>query len=313
MSAPTVSLNEVTSWLIDQLRKENAPWIKPWAPLSVHIGGESFPINGWPSNIRSPRSYYGPLNMLLLQQQRQERKADYRSNLWITPNALEKLEIETPKEKPYKIFNFLGGHSGYAFLFREIFHVEQFDDCERALGFSFVDFDASEYSFSYERSKGALDALLRKHRLRIREGQRYAAFHLVTELVSMPGIHQFIEQHGDDGEAHYWATMWHEIVHWTGHQNRLDRTLAGMGSDEAAYALEELVAEIGSAYLCASFGIEGKLQHAPYMKFWLNVLENKGEEALATAFVSAQMAAKWVLKESRPQSSKHMLASGRIT
>ena len=57
----------------------------------------------------------------------------------------------------------------------------------------------------------------------------------------------------------------------------------------------------GSAYLCANFGIEGKLQHAQYMKSWLNVLEDKGDEVLAEAFVSAQKAAEWVLKESRKQ------------
>jgi len=303
MPMQTTSLNEVTSWLKDQLRKEKVPWIKPWADLSVRIGGESFPVNGWPSNIRSPRSYYGPLNMLLLMQQLQARKADYRSDLWITPDALEKLEVEVPKERPYKIFTFFPGrYGGYAFTFREVFHVEQFDNCEKTMGFSFVDFDTGEHGYSYERSKNALDALTRKHWLHIREGQRYAAFHLDTECVSMPGIGQFIRKHGrDDGEAHYWATMWHEVVHWTGHRSRLDRTLTGMDGDEAAYALEELVAEIGSAYLCANFGIEGKLQHAQYMKSWLEVLEDKGDEALAEAFVNAQKAAKWVLKESRKQ------------
>ena len=65
--------------------------------------------------------------------------------------------------------------------------------------------------------------------------------------------------------------------------------------------MEELVAEIGSAYLCANFGIKGELQHAEYMQSWLKVLEDEGDEALARAFVSAQTAAKWVLKESRKQ------------
>ena len=302
MPVQTTSLNEVTSWLMDELRKERAPWIKPWADLSVRIGGESFPINGWPSNIRSPRSYYGPLNMLHLTQQLRARKADYRSNLWITPQALEKLKVPATGEDPYKLFNFIQGRGGYAFTFREVFHVEQFDDCEKVMGFSFVDFDAGKHGYSYKRSKNALEALEQKHRLHVREGQRYAAFHPETEYVSMPGIGQFIEKHGkNDGEAHYWATMWHEVVHWTGHRRRLDRTLTGMGGDEAAYAFEELVAEIGSAYLCANFGIRGELQHAEYMKSWLQVLEDRGDEALAEAFISAQKATSWVLKESRNQ------------
>ena len=311
MPAPTASLSEVTSWLMDQLRKEHAPWIKPWANLSVRIGGESFPINGWPSNIRSPRSYYGPLNMLLLMQQMHERDASYRSDLWVTPDAIEKLGIRNPKEDPYRVFQFIRGRSRYAFTFREVFHVEQFNNCERAMGFSFVDFDANEYSFSYSRSENALNGLKQRHWLEIHEGQPYAAFHPVTEFVSMPGIGQFIKQHEEDGEAHYWATMWHEIIHWTGHRSRLDRILTGLGGDRAAYALEELVAEIGSAYLCASFGIEGKLQHAQYMQSWLRVLEDNGDEALAKAFVNAQRAANWVLRESRGASEPAVHATRR--
>ena len=287
-------LKKVTSWLMRELRKERIPWIKPWANLSVRIGGESFPINGWPSNIRSPRDYYGPLNKFFLMSQMLERVVDYKSDLWITPQSIKNLGIEIPNEEPYQIISIT---ASYALMFRNVFHVEQVDDCEKAIGFSFVDYD-TEYEYFYERSRKALEALRQRHWMDIREGQGYAAFHPVTDFVSMPGIGQFTKKHGKEGEAHYWATMWHEIIHWTGHGSRLDRVLAGRREREA-YALEELVAEIGSAYLCAHFGIEGKLQHAGYLQSWLEVLEDKGEAALAEAFVSAQKAANWVLQESR--------------
>lgn len=296
------SLGEVTSWLIEELKEERAPWIRPWADLSFRVGGESFPINGWPSNIRSPRSYYGPLNMMFLAMQLRARGAEYRSDLWITPKALQKLGIpEGSWGRPYKIISFFHGYEHYTVVLREVFHVEQFDDCEKVIGFSFVEFDTDGgHEFRYKRSETALDTLRCKHQLHVREGKRYAAFHPVTDRVSMPSIDQFLEKHGKDaGEAHYWATMWHEVVHWTGHHQRLNRVVTGFDTPKKGYALEELVAETGAAYLCAHFGVKGELQHAEYIKSWLRVLEDRGEEALADAFVMAQKAAKWILKESR--------------
>lgn len=300
MPTQMADLEEVTSWLKEELKKERTPWIKPWTNLSVRIAGENFPMNGWPSNIRSPRSYYAPLNMVFLMHQWQKRKANYNSDLYITRHTLENLKIKIPDEEPYKVVNmFSGSMGGYVFILREVFHVEQIENCEKVIGFSFVDFDAGVYGYSYKRSENALEALKQRHRMRIHEGKRYAAFNLVTEEVSMPGMGQFIEVHGkNNAEGHYWATMWHEIVHWTGHRYRLDRP---QGMEESVYAKEELVAEIGSAYLCANFGVEGKLQHADYIHSWLKVLDDEGDKALADAFVSAQKAAKWVLDESRNQ------------
>lgn len=76
-----------------------------------------------------------------------------------------------------------------------------------------------------------------------------------------------------DGEAAYWATLWHEVVHWTGHSSRLNRKQhSSWGDDE--YAFEELVAELGAAFLCSHLCIPGDLQHhASYLKSWCDALE----------------------------------------
>ena len=67
--------------------------------------------------------------------------------------------------------------------------------------------------------------------------------------------------------ADYYATALHELTHWTKAKDRCNRNME-------SYAKEELVAEIGAAYLCASLGIEGKLQHASYIQSWLTALQN---------------------------------------
>ena len=89
------------------------------------------------------------------------------------------------------------------------------------------------------------------------------------------------------------AVLLHEMVHWTGHGSRLARDLTGrFGSD--AYAFEELVAELGAAFLCATLGIGGRLRHAEYLASWARVLEND-KHALFTASRLAQQAMEHLL------------------
>jgi len=86
--------------------------------------------------------------------------------------------------------------------------------------------------------------------------------------------------------ADYWATRAHETVHWTGHKSRCDRQLGNrFGSD--AYAAEELIAEMGAAFLCAGLGIPGDLQHASYIDHWVKVLK-ADKYAIFTAARKAQ-------------------------
>ena len=68
--------------------------------------------------------------------------------------------------------------------------------------------------------------------------------------------------------AGYYATALHELVHWTGHDPRCDRQLRNRFGDDA-YAVEELIAELGAAFLCAHCRIDGELQHASYVASWL--------------------------------------------
>lgn len=79
------------------------------------------------------------------------------------------------------------------------------------------------------------------------------AFYVPTaDRIQMPHLAAFVN------EELYWSTMLHELTHWTGHGSRLDRDVRNkFGS--LGYAAEELVAELGSAYLCAALGVPGEL------------------------------------------------------
>ena len=94
--------------------------------------------------------------------------------------------------------------------------------------------------------------------------------------------------------AAYYATLAHEATHWTGHASRCARDLRGRFGEEA-YAAEELVAELGAAFLCADLALapEPRPGHAAYVASWLKVLRGD-KRAIFTAAAKAQQAADWM-------------------
>ncbi len=86
-----------------------------------------------------------------------------------------------------------------------------------------------------------------------------------------------------DAESYY-ATLAHEMTHWTRHETRLNRDFGRKRFGDEGYAMEELVAEIGAAFLCADLGItpESREDHAAYIASWLKVLK-QDKRAIFTA------------------------------
>lgn len=104
----------------------------------------------------------------------------------------------------------------------------------------------------------------------------------VTDTMRMPGPEDF------DSLDEFWSTFFHESVHWTGHKSRLDRGLV-TSNKTLAYAREELVAEIGAAFLNAHFGIDTSSNNAAYLRHWLGSMPDK-KEAIFTAAKEASKA-----------------------
>lgn len=103
--------------------------------------------------------------------------------------------------------------------------------------------------------------------------------------IRMPSKEKF------DSDVHYYGTDGHEHIHWTGHKSRLNRLKKNASFGTEAYAYEELIAEIGSVFLCLNLGIEDtpRDDHAKYVKGWLKVIKSN-PKALYSAFSQAQKA-----------------------
>ena len=97
-----------------------------------------------------------------------------------------------------------------------------------------------------------------------------------------------------DAESHA-ATLAHELTHWTKHGKRLAREFGRKRWGDEGYAAEELVAELGAAFLCADLAItpEPRADHASYIASWLDVLKND-KRAIFTAAAHAQRAADYL-------------------
>lgn len=108
-----------------------------------------------------------------------------------------------------------------------------------------------------------------------------------ADQIRMPFPQQF-----STPEAYY-ATLLHEHCHWTGHHSRLDRKLSTRFGSES-YAAEELIAELGAAFVCAELGIQSDIEnHASYLDSWLRVLK-ADKAAIFTASAQAERAAEFL-------------------
>jgi antirestriction protein ArdC len=120
---------------------------------------------------------------------------------------------------------------------------------------------------------------------KLRHGGNSAFYSPGGDFIQLPPFESF-----RDPES-YAATKAHEYAHWTGHESRLARDIRNRFGTED-YAREELVAELGSAFLCADLGItpEVRADHAAYIASWLNALKND-KRLIFRAAAQAQRAA----------------------
>ncbi len=123
----------------------------------------------------------------------------------------------------------------------------------------------------------------------IRHGGNSAHYSGGSDHVQMPVFESFRTPES------YYATLAHELTHWTKHKNRLDREFGRKKWGDEGYAKEELVAELGAAFLCADLGLtpEAGLDHAAYIQSWLKVLKDD-KRAIFSAAAHAQRAADYL-------------------
>src|SRR5947208_8368767 len=130
------------------------------------------------------------------------------------------------------------------------------------------------------------DAFLQSTGAGIREGQGEAYYVPSRDFISMPAFTAF------KGADHFYNVAFHELTHWTAHKSRLDRDLKNRFGTRT-YAAEELVAELGAAFLSAEFGFDGDVRNAGYIATWIDLLKSD-KRAFFTACSKASQAADYL-------------------
>jgi antirestriction protein ArdC len=270
--------SEVSARIVAELEKGAAPWVKPWSAT---------PGANTPCNAVSNRPYSG-CNVVLLWM---AQTAGYRTPRYLTfKQAIEVGGHVRKGERGYKVYfvkqleikEDADGTSPSRLvpMMREytVFNVDQ---CEN-LPARIVASRARKPRNSDERDT-TIDEFLASTGAIIQEGAGEAFYRPREDTISLPRFEDF------KNAAHFYSTALHELGHWSGHKSRLARDLRHRFG-ERAYAAEELVAELCSAFLCAEFSIDGDLRHAGYIQNWIGLLK-ADSRAFFTACSKAQAAA----------------------
>jgi antirestriction protein ArdC len=166
-----------------------------------------------------------------------------------------------------------------------VFNIEQVDGCKLPKRF--------EPKRSYNERIACAESFFTSVGVQIRDGGNRAFYRPGTpEAVYMPGFDQFPDR------VDYYSVLAHECTHWTSHASRCDRQL-GKRFGDAAYAVEELIAELGSAYTMAGLELESapREDYAQYIQSWLRVLK-ADKRAIFTAASKAQQSADFLASQS---------------
>ncbi|HEV2560291.1 MAG TPA: zincin-like metallopeptidase domain-containing protein [Microvirga sp.] len=278
--------SRVTSRIIADLERGVRPWHQPWTP------GSSSPSS---RPLRSTGEPYRGINVLLLWAEAQARR--YTSPTWFTYKQAQALGAQVRR-----------GETGSLVVYADRLTRREQDDTGQEHELS-IPFMRTYNVFNVEQIDGLperfsapptpprssatglahADAFVRGTGADIQHGGPHACYIPSRDHIRLPAFDQF-----RDAESYY-ATLAHELIHWTGHPTRLARTFGQQRWGDAAYALEELVAELGAAFVCADLQLtpEPRPDHACYIDHWLRALRDD-KRCLFSAAAHAQRAADYL-------------------
>lgn len=277
----------VTDQIIAQLEAGTRPWVQPWhaahaaGPVSRPLRFNAMPYRGinivllWLAAMR--HGFACPLWMTYRQaaelggQVRRGEKGSlvvYASRFTRreTNDSGQVQDVEVPFLKSYSVFN-----------------ADQID------GLPGRYYTQAELPLQPTQRIGRAERFFACTGADIRHGGGVAYYTPAADFVQMPTFNSF-----HDAESYY-ATLAHEVTHWTRHPSRLAREFGRQRWGDEGYSMEELVAEMGAAFLCADLGLtpEVREDHAAYIASWLKVLRND-KRAVFAAAAHAQRAADYL-------------------
>lgn len=271
----------VTDSIITQLEKGAIPWIKPWRADSSAD-----------KNFITQKNYQG-INTLILGMTSISK--GYKNPAWATYQQWQSKGVQVKKgEKATTIVFFkpvaktqnnestgeLETNRYSVIKAYSVFNSEQTD-------IEIMQPEAPEEVFN---PIPAIETKISETGAIIKHGGNAAFYMPSQDIIQLPNKSAF------DSEAHYYATAFHELAHWSGAKHRLDRQLDKGKYGNPAYAFEELVAEISAAFLCADFKIQGDLRHAGYIESWLKACRDD-DKAIFKAAALAQKASDYIKNE----------------
>jgi antirestriction protein ArdC len=275
----------VTAQIVASLEQGVRPWLKPWnaehaaGRITRPLRSNGIPYQGinilmlWGAAVQ--RGYAAPIWMTFKQALELGgcvRKGE-RGSLVVYASSVTRTETDSETgEESERDIPFLKDYT--------VFNVEQIDGLPaHFLAPAAPQLDPVQRVERAEQFFAATNAT-------VRHGGNQAFYSVASDFVQMPFFETF-----RDAESYY-ATLAHELTHWTRHPSRLDRSFGRKRFGDEGYAMEELVAELGAAFLSADLSLtpEPRDDHAAYIGHWLNVLKND-KRAIFTAASHAQRAA----------------------
>ena len=275
---------KVTARIVAELEKGVRPWFKPWnaehtaGRITKPLRHNGQPYSGinilmlWGSAVA--QGFAAPIWMTYRQAMElgaHVRKGE-KGSLVVYANAITRTETGEDGEESEREIPFIKGYT--------VFNVEQIDGLPvHYYGRPEPRFDRPQRIDHAEGFFAALGA-------DIRHGGNQAYYAVGSDQVQMPPFEAFANAES------YYATLAHECTHWTRHPKRLDRDFGRKRWGDEGYAREELVAELGSAFLCADLDLTPEVRddHSAYIGSWLKVLKND-KRAIFSAAAHAQRAA----------------------
>lgn len=279
-----ININQlITNKLIEQLKNGVVPWRKPWVGT----------WNGAYSRVM--KKPYSLSNQLLLNEPGEYLTYTQISCLGGNVKKGERASVVI-FWKPIKISNNEDeGEKTIPYLrYYHVFHINQTEgikplSIEEQMEFLTPNEDAEKVIHNYVDSSGVIFETKISDR---------ACYNQNTDKIIVPAIEQYTDI------SDYYSTVFHEIVHSTGHKDRLNRLVKNaLITDKDRYAKEELIAEIGAAALCHNCNVQTPdafENSVAYVKSWLEALEND-ERLILQASGKAQKAVEYILNANKDE------------
>jgi antirestriction protein ArdC len=282
-STPRVDIRtRITHQILQQLEAGVRPWFKPWN--AEFLGGRVT------RPLRHTGQPYQGINILMLWMSAEAQ--GFSNPYWLTYRQIKELGGHVKKGEH-------GSPVVYASTFKKTETTDDGQEIEAEIPFlkEYVVFNCQQaenlpahFSALAEPPQETLQRIEHADRFfshtgaKIEHGGNRAYYALEADRIQMPPFETF-----RDAES-YVSVLGHETVHWTRASHRLNRDFGRKRWGAAGYALEELTAELGSAFLCADLQItpEVREDHASYVQEWIKVLQND----TSTLFTAASHASK---------------------